>query len=93
MADACVFLMEHGTSEGVFNIGTGKDITIRELAELVMNVVGFKGGIIFDESKPDGAPRKLLDVSCLLNMGWKVKTTLEEGLTKTYNNFCVGQGR
>ncbi|MFH1818264.1 GDP-L-fucose synthase [Thiobacillus sp.] len=87
MADACVFLMENNINEGIFNIGSGQDVTIRELAETVMEVVGFKGKIIFDSSKPDGTPRKLLDVSRMAGLGWKAKTSLREGIDLTYQDF------
>lgn len=87
MADACVFLMENNINEGVFNIGSGQDVTIRELAETVMEVVGFKGKIIFDSSKPDGTPRKLLDVSRMAGLGWEAKTSLREGIDLTYQDF------
>lgn len=87
MADACVFLMENNINEGVFNIGSGQDVTIRELAETVMEVVGFKGKIIFDSSKPDGTPRKLLDVSRMAGLGWEAKTSLREGIGLTYQDF------
>ena len=66
------------------NVGTGKDITIRELAETLADVVGFEGNIIYDSSKPDGAPRKLIDVSLLTKIGWKYDVDLKQGLTKTY---------
>lgn len=87
MADACVFLMEKNINEGVFNIGAGQDVTIRELAETVMEVVGFEGKIVFDSSKPDGTPRKLLDVSRMAGLGWKAKTSLREGMVLTYQDF------
>jgi len=87
MADACVFLMENNINEGVFNIGAGQDVTIRELAETVMEVVSFKGKIIFDSSKPDSTPRKLLDVSRMVGLGWKAKTSLREGIDLTYQDF------
>jgi nucleoside-diphosphate-sugar epimerase len=67
------------------NIGTGKDTTIRELAETMKEVVGFKGGLVFDESKPDGTPRKLIDVTRLSNMGWNYKVDLKKGLELTYS--------
>jgi GDP-L-fucose synthase len=66
------------------NVGTGKDITIREMAETMKEVVGFKGKLIFDTTKPDGAPRKLIDVSRLSNMGWEYSVDLKDGLSKTY---------
>lgn len=92
MADACVFLMEKNINEGVFNIGSGQDVTIRELAETVMDVVGFQGKIVFDSSKPDGTPRKLLDVSRMTGLGWKAKTPLREGIMLTYQDFLKRVG-
>lgn len=87
MADACVFLMEHGINDGLYNVGTGTDVTIRELAETIMEVVGFKGEIVFDATKPDGTPRKLLDVSVLENRGWRSQTSLVEGIALAYQGF------
>jgi len=87
MADACVFLMEHGIGDGIYNVGAGQDVTIRQLAELVMDVVGFKGHIVFDSSKPDGTPRKLLDVSRMAGLGWQAQTPLRDGIAKAYANF------
>ncbi|MEI8187280.1 MAG: GDP-L-fucose synthase [Chlorobiaceae bacterium] len=87
MAEACIFLMESGVKEGLFNIGTGCDVTIHELAETVMNVVGFKGTLTFDTSRPDGTPRKLLDVSSMKALGWQSQTTLQDGITKAYRDF------
>ena len=87
MADACVFLMEHGIGQGLYNVGSGTDVTIRELAETTMDVVGFKGKIVFDASKLDGTPRKLLDVSRLASLGWKAKTSLREGIALAYQDF------
>ena len=84
LADACVHLMEQGYDGPLMNIGTGKDLTIRELAELVMEVVGFRGRIVFDASKPDGTPRKLLDVSRLARTGWSARTPLPEGIRLAY---------
>ena len=72
------------------NVGTGKDVTIREMAETMKEVVGFKGKLVFDTAKPDGAPRKLIDVSRLSNMGWKYSADLKDGLTKTYNWYLEG---
>ncbi|MDP1645732.1 MAG: GDP-L-fucose synthase [Thiobacillus sp.] len=89
MADACVFLMENGVSEGLFNVGTGEDVTIRELAETVMSVVGLKGEIVFDASKPDGTPRKLLSVDRLHELGWRAQTSLRDGIAKTYTDFLT----
>lgn len=87
MADACVFLMESDISEGLFNVGTGEDVTIRELAETVMSVIGFKGEIVFDVSKPDGTPRKLLNVDRLRGLGWQAKTSLRDGIARAYADF------
>jgi GDP-L-fucose synthase len=84
MADACVFLMENNINHGIYNVGTGSDVTIRELAEAVMSVVGFEGGIVFDQTKPDGTPRKLLDVSRLKALGWQAKIPLVEGIALAY---------
>jgi len=84
LADACVYLMESGYSGDLINIGTGVDVTIRELAETVMKTVGYSGTIRFDASKPDGTPRKLLDVSRLSSLGWKARTSLEDGIRRAY---------
>ena len=86
LADACVHLMQRGYDGALVNIGTGEDVTIRELAETVMNVVGFDGRIVFDATKPDGTPRKLLDVSRLAELGWRWKTPLREGIQKAYDS-------
>ena len=88
MADACVFLMESGVSEGLFNVGTGSDVSIRELAQTVMDVVGFGGRIVFDTSKPDGTPRKLLDVSRLGALGWGASMPLREGIRLAHADFA-----
>lgn len=87
LADACVFLMEADVGEGLFNVGTGEDVTIRELAETVMSVVGFEGKIVFDASKPDGTPRKLLNVSRMRNLGWQARTALRDGIALAYADF------
>ena len=84
MADACVFLLERGVGDGVFNIGAGTDVTIRSLAETVKRVVGFAGEIDWDRSKPDGTPRKLLDVSRMAALGWRARIGLEDGIRSTY---------
>ncbi|MDP1790063.1 MAG: GDP-L-fucose synthase [Methylibium sp.] len=84
LADACVHLMELGYDGPIVNVGCGADLTIRELAETVMRVVGFEGRIVFDSSKPDGTPRKLLDVSRLAALGWRAKVPLEAGLRLAY---------
>lgn len=87
MADACVFLMDSGITDGLFNVGTGEDVTIRELAETVMSIVGFQGEIIFDTSKPDGTPRKLLNVDRMRQLGWQAQTSLHNGIAKAYADF------
>ena len=84
LADACVHLMESGYDGALVNIGTGEDVTIRELAETVMEVVGFRGAIRYDASKPDGTPRKLLDVSRLAALGWRARTKLRDGIRRAY---------
>ncbi|HET98488.1 MAG TPA: GDP-L-fucose synthase [Desulfurivibrio alkaliphilus] len=89
MADACVFLMEQGIHDGLYNVGVGSDVTIRELAETVMAVVGFQGRIVFDTGKPDGTPRKLLDVSRLRRLGWQARTPLREGIAKAYAAYLA----
>ncbi|MEM4522385.1 MAG: GDP-L-fucose synthase [candidate division WOR-3 bacterium] len=94
LANACVFLMEsydfHEIGE-IINIGTGEDIKLRELAELVRNVVGFEGEIKFDKSKPDGTPRKLLDVSKIFNLGWRPKYSLIDGIKLTYSWYLASE--
>jgi len=89
MADACVFLMNKGVDEGLYNVGKGEDVTIRELVETVMNVIGFKGEIVFDASKPDGTPRKLLNVDRMRALGWTAKTSLRDGITKAYADYLT----
>ncbi len=87
LADACVFLMESYDSGEIINVGTGKDISIRELSQLVSKIVGFDGEIVFDTSKPDGAPRKLLDIGKIDDLGWSPSVSLVEGITKTYRCY------
>lgn len=87
MADACVFLMENYDGDDFFNVGTGKEITIKELAEMIKEVVGYEGEIKFNPQKPDGTPRKLLDVSRLSADGWKYKIELKDGIEKSYKWF------
>jgi GDP-L-fucose synthase len=87
MADACVFLLQNYDSPEIINVGWGEDISIRELAELICDVVGFDGELTFDASKPDGTPRKLLDVSKLNALGWRAKISLREGIARTYEWF------
>ena len=93
LADACVHMMEQGYDGPLVNVGTGQDVTIRELAETVMDVVGFQGRIVFDASKPDGTPRKLLDVGRLHALGWKHKVALRQGIALTYQDFLARFGR
>jgi GDP-L-fucose synthase len=87
LADACVFLLERYDSPEIINIGCGEDVTIRELAETVCDVVGFEGNLAFDTTKPDGTPRKLLDVSNLFKMGWRPTINLREGIRDAYDWF------
>jgi GDP-L-fucose synthase len=87
LADACYFLMQHYNDPGFVNIGVGDDITIKDLALLIKNVVGYKGNIEHDLSKPDGTPRKLMDVQKLHNLGWKAKIGLQEGIERVYRDF------
>jgi GDP-L-fucose synthase len=87
MAEACVFLMDNYEGNRIVNIGTGEDITIRELTDLMAEAVGYTGKIRWDPTKPDGVPRKLLDVSFLHSLGWKHKTSLKDGLRLTYQDF------
>lgn len=91
LADACVFLMDRGVVEGMYNVGTGEDVTIRELAETVMAVTGFAGRIVFDAGKPDGTPRKLLDVSRMDGLGWRAQTPLRDGIERAYRDFLACQ--
>jgi len=84
LADAILYIMNQYKDNEPINVGTGEDITILELSELIKKIVGYDGEILFDETKPDGTPRKLLDVSRLHQLGWKHKTSLEDGLAKTY---------
>ena len=85
LAKACVFLMENYESEDTINVGTGTDITIKDLAITIKNVVGFTGELTFDATKPDGTPRKLLDVSKINNLGWESSVTLEDGIKQLYH--------
>ena len=87
MADACIYLMENYEGNDFFNIGTGKEITIKGLAELIKEVVGYEGKIVWDSTKPDGTPRKLLDVSRLEKAGWKHKMELKDGIREAYKWF------
>jgi GDP-L-fucose synthase len=87
LADACYYLMQNYNEPGLVNIGTGEDITIADLARLVGKIVGYEGTIDFDTTKPDGTPRKLMDVNKLNNMGWKYTTALEDGIRLAYEDF------
>ena len=89
LADACVFLMQHYSDAGFVNIGSGEEITIADFARLVAEVVGYQGRIIFDTSRPDGMPRKRLDISKLTALGWRPKTALRDGLRQTYADFLA----
>ncbi|RZK20926.1 MAG: NAD-dependent epimerase/dehydratase family protein, partial [Flavobacterium sp.] len=87
LADACYYLMENYSEPTLINIGTGEDLTIKNLALAVKETVGFEGELVFDTSKPDGTPRKLMDVSKLHNLGWKHKIELKEGLKLAYQDY------
>ena len=84
MADACVFLMKNYNEGGLINIGVGEDLSIKELAEMIKEITGYKGKVVFDASKPDGTPRKLMNVSKLSSLGWKATIQLKDGIEKTY---------
>jgi GDP-L-fucose synthase len=87
IADACMFLMENYNDGEIVNVGTGQDVTINELVSTMKKIIGYEGDIIYDSSKPDGTPRKLLDVSKINNLGWKHKILLEDGIKLTYNSM------
>ena len=91
LADACVFLMDNYNEQEIINIGCGADVTIKELAQLVKEITGFEGALVFDDTKPDGTPRKLLDVTKLNNLGWHYTTKLKDGLQMAYNDFLQKQ--
>ena len=91
MAAACVHLMENYSCPEIVNIGTGEDVTIKELAETIAEVVGYQGEIMWDIEKPDGTPRKLLDVSRLHSLGWQHTTSLKDGIARTYEWYCAQQ--
>ena len=93
LADFCVFLMNHYSGDETINAGTGKELSIRELAETVARVVGYQGEILWDTNKPNGTPRKLLDVSKAKKLGWKYKTELEEGIRLAYEDFLTNPVR
>lgn len=87
LADACVYLMDSYNEKSLINVGVGEDLTIRELAEIVKEIVGYEGELVFDTSKPDGTPRKLMDVSKLHALGWKHVTGIREGIVKAYADY------
>jgi len=87
LADACVYLMLHYDGKELVNIGTGEDLTIRELAETVKEVVGFEGELVFDTAMPDGTPRKLMDVAKLHSLGWQHSTGLKDGIEMAYADY------
>ena len=89
LADACYYLMERYNEPGLVNIGVGEDVSIKELAELVKDIVGYKGKIVFNTSKPDGTPRKLMDVSKLHSFGWKASVSLREGIESVYHQHFL----
>lgn len=91
LADACLFLMQEYSGSEIVNIGVGEDLSIRELAELIRDVVGYTGDLTFDASKPDGTPRKLLDVSRLTGLGWRASIPLREGIAQTYRWYLEHQ--
>ena len=95
LAEACIFMMESSITEGMFNVGTGEEVTIRALAETVMDIVGFKGIIVFDATKPDGTPRKLLNVDRMTSLGWHASTSLRNGIVLAYADFLsqLNQGK
>src|SRR5437773_1263538 len=93
LASACLFLLEHYDSPEIINVGWGKDIPIRELAELICDVVGFDGELIWDATKPDGTLRKLLDVTKLRNLGWHATIPLRDGIAQTYDWFLKTSAR
>ena len=93
LADAAVYLMHHYDSPEIVNVGVGEDISIRELAELIRDVVGYQGEIVYDTSKPDGTPRKLLDVSRLQAAGWQAKIPLREGIKQTYQWYLANEAQ
>ncbi|HEU5275993.1 MAG TPA: GDP-L-fucose synthase [Xanthobacteraceae bacterium] len=93
LADACVFMLKNYSDMEFLNVGTGEDIAIGDFARVVADVVGFQGDLVFDRSRPDGTPRKLLDVSKLTALGWRARTDLQSGLEATYRDFLAGGGR
>lgn len=93
LADACVYLMKNYSSGELVNVGTGSDVSIHELASIVKEVVGYEGEVLFDTTKPDGTPRKVLDISRLIRLGWRPRISLREGIVDTYEWFVVNRDR
>jgi GDP-L-fucose synthase len=93
LADACMFLLENYSGEQHVNVGSGQEVTIAQFAELVADVVGYRGRLVFEPSRPDGVPRKLLDSSKLTGMGWQARTPLRAGLERSYSAFLCGNYR
>src|SRR5215469_6507230 len=93
LADACVFVLKHYSGSKFLNIGTGQDMTVAEFAQLVADVIGYRGRFVFDSSRPDGAPQKLLNVSELTRLGWRAKTPLREGISVAYTDFLANGGQ
>jgi GDP-L-fucose synthase len=89
LADACVFVVEHYTGESHLNVGSGEEVTIADAAKLIAEMIDYRGKLVFDTSRPDGTPRKLLDSSKLIEMGWRARTSLREGLMLTYSEFIT----
>jgi GDP-L-fucose synthase len=85
LSDACYFLLQNYNENGLVNIGCGNDVSIKELAEIIVAEVGYDGQLVFDTTKPDGTPRKLMDTSKINSLGWKAKLNLKEGISKTLN--------
>lgn len=92
LADACIFLMKHYSGDEIINVGSSEEVTIKEFASIVADVVGFSGQIVFDKNRPDGTPRKRLDVSKLTKLGWRAATPLKNGLQAAYGDFLTHAG-
>src|SRR5262249_17304047 len=93
LADACVFVLKHYSGSEFLNVGTGQDMTVAEFAQLVADVVGYRGRFVFDTSRPDGAPQKLLDVSAITRLGGRAKSPLREGIAAAYSDFLANDGQ
>jgi GDP-L-fucose synthase len=91
LGSACIFLLENYDDDIAINVGVGEDVSIKERAETIKRIIGFEGSIEWDSSKPDGTPRKLLDVSRLTSLGWKAKISLEDGIASTYQWYKANQ--